>query len=61
MKQTKIKLCSVVEYYRFLLCDYTNIDGVFGQWVYSLIIINCGTTYNLSYWYRTILLNTSMC
>ena len=50
-KQTKIKLCSVVGYYRFILFDRSRIlieCSVNG--FYSLIIINYGTTYNLSFW-----------
>ena len=54
LKQTKIKLCSVVGYYRFLLFVLSRIlikCSVNG--FYSLIIINYGTTYNLSFWYHT--------
>ena len=52
LKQTKIKLCSVVGKYRLILFDLSQIlkecsVNVF----YSLIIINYGTIYNLSFWY----------
>ena len=47
-------MCSVVEYYRFLLFDLSGIliecsVNVF----YSLIIINYGTTYKLEFWCHT--------
>ena len=49
-----MKLCSIVGYYRFLLFDLTRIliEGSVNGF-YSLIIINYGTTYNLSFWYHT--------
>ena len=53
-KQTKIKLCSVVGCYRFLLFDLSrkliecSVNGF-----YFLININNGTTYKLSFWYQT--------
>ena len=57
LKQTKIKLCSVVTYYRFLSLDLSKIlinveCSVNG--FYLIIIINYGTTYNLSFWHHTI-------
>ena len=54
LKQTKIKLCSVVGYYRFLLFDLSRkLIECSVNWFYSLIIINYGTTYNVSFWYHT--------
>ena len=52
LKQTEIKLCSVVGYYRFLLFDLSRklIFRVFSQWVkYSWIMINYDNTYNPSF------------
>ena len=60
LKQTKIKLCSVVGYYRFLLFDLSRIlieCSVNG--FYSLIIINYGQ--HITYHFGITLLNTSMC
>ena len=54
LKQTKIKLCSVVGNYRFLLFDLSrkltecSVNGF-----YLLIIIKYSTTYSLSFWYHT--------
>ena len=54
LKQTKIILCSVVGYYRFLLFDLSRkLIECSVNWFYSLIIINYGTTYNVSFWYHT--------
>ena len=54
LKQTKIKLYSVVGYYRFLLFELSRkLIECSVNWFYSLIIINYGTTYNVSFWYHT--------
>ena len=54
LKSRKIKLCSVVGYYRFLLFYLSRIlIECLVNGFYSLIIINYGATYNLSFWYYT--------
>ena len=50
----QIKLCSVVGYYRFLFFNRSRILIEFSVKGFdSLIIINYGTKYNLSFWYHT--------
>ena len=54
LKQPNMKLCSVVGYYRFLLFDLSRISIECSvNWFCSLIIINYGITYNISFWYHT--------